>query len=311
MGDGAPEQLNKPYDQLAASACATRCSGDTLCLRADTGTSLCASPKSEIHAGAVLTVKVFGPAGCRDPIELSSATRKRLDTVFEAQEPSGEKAAQSGTVQLIELKSAQVTVSSDTAVAALEIIFLRKHEPNPVSSSHLLNVLHGYYYVSLGALLPVVPDGKQVAVARPGATDREPTLAVEQDIYFTPALALNIFPFGGKSRGQVFCCRSGRSLQELLGLQAGVGLDFSKPPALFGGVILEPIAGVGFSGGLALIQADVLNDDVAEGMLLRDSSALPVHRTYQPRAYFALTLSLDIIDTVVAAKNRLGGKSVQ
>jgi hypothetical protein len=308
-----PCALDDKEEDLKA-LCMSKCTGgDTLCLRADTGSLACEDAPQTIGAGAELKVLVLGVQAqdCIDTIQVTTFEGRRLESLWEAPEFGGFQNGKEEQQKVAVVKELAVTASSETSVVTLGVRFVRTREGDtPIDRTHLIEIDHGRYFLRVGVLLPIVPDGRQHALATLSPSDGEPTLRLTRDLYVMPALALNAFPFGGKSRGKVFCCGK-RPLAELLGVQVAVGFDLSQPPPIFAGGLLEPIAGFAVSGGISFIQADVLNPDAAEGMLLRDPSALPVHREYIPRGYIGLTLSTEIIETLLAARTGLAGKKVQ
>jgi hypothetical protein len=175
----------------------------------------------------------------------------------------------------------------------------------PVDESYAVSVNHGQYYIEFGALFPIVVGGSRRIVQTPiPGTGGERRLTVDQDWSVNPAIVLNVFP-GGRRRGVISSfqdCRPGTTLGDLLGLQAGVDLDLGKPfDRIFLGGVIEPVAGLSFNAGMALVQQEYLPTGYAESMILPTSESFTPTLRYTPRFYFGATLTIDIINSASTA----------
>lgn len=303
------EKNKTQYAKELEAICKSECGGgDKVCFDVSNMALACPATPDDVAAGDSLEVLVFGVKSCNsDAITVSSATKKNLDSLFD-----GAKKEESGLAdaKLVELKKrSSITVSSDESVIGLAVT-VAYGEAKKVT--HKMSVSHGKYYLSTALLLPLSANTRYEAVS--GASDGEPILRQRDDLHFVPSVALNIFLFGGKEKGLPFFVSPSfnRSFANLVALQVGAGLDFSDPkPPLYGGLLFEPIQGVGISTGVSLKYMDVLNEDAEVGMLVRDKSDLPVDENYTARPYIGLTLSNRVVDAILAARSGFAGKSIQ
>ena len=283
-------------DAAWKAACDKVCGTGTLCLRADTGEFACDGDddQTEVAEGTTLTIKIVGPAGLQEACqacsewELSTTQLHRLDRVFE--KPKGKQAGESPPA-FVPYKSLDVQASEDTEVRAIRATFSRRPKPKTTCSPQIdavrdININHGHYYLSAGVLVPFVVNGSRSVTTSPVAGTSNKELRVEEDLHVTAALMLNVYPFGGRERGSVW--------------------SFS-PDQFYFGAVFEPIAGLSANAGVAVLRGQFPPDGFEAGMLVTEGAPEPDKR-YMARFYAGLTMSLDILDTMMAAKSAIAGK---
>jgi predicted nucleic acid-binding Zn-ribbon protein len=97
--------------------------------------------------------------------------------------------------------------------------------------------------------------------------------------------------------------RRGRWAANSLGLQLGVGLDLANfGDEFYSGLFFEPVVGLNFGVGMALIKGDQLNPGYAVGQVA-DPSQLGAYarESYMIRPYVGISVSFDIIRNIRAA----------
>ncbi len=166
-----------------------------------------------------------------------------------------------------------------------------------------LLINHGRYYADVSVLIPVVFNGKRTyyTSAVPGTGDQR--IALEHDHLVSSAVMLNLYPFGGRARNNIwFANEPGwRKLSSLLGLQAGTSIS-SPAKEWYAGLIIEPVSGIGLGVGGALVQAQYLPSGYTTGMLLSPGQQPNARETYSPRFYAGATLSLEVLNTINSVK---------
>lgn len=302
-----------------------------LCLDAHgqrAGTAL-ASP---IAAGTAFDVIVFAEAGnySKHTVVLELMEVARISVVVEppdASEPPGQQGAKVACTDLQPeaaigwevLQTQAFTVPKSLGVTRGVVRFTRSLDHvNQAMASHSFEINHGFYYVDVGLFVAFVPGGKQNISARNLGDERY--LATTRDLHVTAGLAINVFP-GGRRRGELTafsnlgCDESGqvdckkyrrrRRAADLLGLQVGVDLDIRDPlDQFYLGLVFEPVTGVTFSVGAAVLKVDQLGVALSEGQLVASDADLKPRSVYEIRPCFSVGLSFDLFQAVRAARER-------
>jgi hypothetical protein len=183
---------------------------------------------------------------------------------------------------------------------AIDFTRLERGSRAPSVEKHYEVIIdNGKYYVEPSLLVPFVYRGNRMVELTPTVSGTELRIGIEQDWHITGALMLNVFPFG-RQKGQITSfrnCRYRSCIDNWLGAQFGASLDpFFQEWYL--GVLFEPISGLGVGFGGALLKGEFLAPGRAEGMLLPSASAAVTHSDYMVRAYFGLSFTLDIFETL-------------
>jgi hypothetical protein len=174
-----------------------------------------------------------------------------------------------------------------------------------------------------GALfIPFTSLGTRSIVAIPRANTADQILDVHSDLHVTVGIALNYFPFSIRNAG-AWTELPRYSTDELalsaleafehyvlspLGFQAGTTLNFTAQSfrEWYLGLTYEPIRGGAFCVGVAFLQGDFFAPGFSQGMLLPPGSngqipAGVVDRKYMVRPYIGLTISPEVITTLLGA----------
>ncbi|WP_437854647.1 hypothetical protein [Sorangium sp. So ce363] len=301
--------------------CATSCRAPgAFCIDARSGEPLCDGLEPDVYSLVdslspkdKLIVRVFGEAALKDKVKLSVSFLRSPDRLFE--KDAAATAAKAATAPTIVLLAEQVAeIPEDTSITSLKIRYeLAAGDPgSAIDESYAVSIDQGQYYLEFGALFPIVVNGSRrvVQTTLPG-TGGERRLSVQEDWSVNPSIVLNVFP-GGRRRGVISSfqdMRCATTFGDLLGVQAGVDLDLGQPfDRVFLGGVLEPVAGLSFNAGLALIQQEYLPSGHAENMILAEGDSLTPVRRYTPRFYFGATLTLDIVNTAATATTSFVGK---
>lgn len=167
---------------------------------------------------------------------------------------------------------------------------------------YVIPINHGKYYIEVGVLLPFVYNGSRKVTGAPiPGTGGDQTLTVKETWQITPALVLNVFP-GGRSRGKITSFEIGnvcRSLANLLGIQAGIDLDLSRPfDRFYVGGVFAPVTGLSLNAGLALLEGEFIPKNYRNGLLLPQGESFTPDIKFMPRFYFGLTATLDLLTTL-------------
>ncbi|WP_438040437.1 hypothetical protein [Sorangium sp. So ce128] len=301
--------------------CTTSCRAPgAFCMDARSGEPLCDGLEPDVYSLVdslspkdKLIVRVFGEAALKDKVKLSVSFLRSADRLFEKDAAAtGAKAATAPTIVLLAEQVAEIP--EDTSITSLKIRYeLAAVDPgSAIDESYAVSIDQGQYYLEFGALFPIVVNGSRrvVQTTLPG-TGGERRLSVQEDWSVNPSIVLNVFP-GGRRRGVISSfqdMRCATTFGDLLGVQAGVDLDLGQPfDRVFLGGVLEPVAGLSFNAGLALIQQEYLPSGHAENMILAEGDSLTPVRRYTPRFYFGATLTLDIVNTAATATTSFVGK---
>ncbi len=320
--EDAPEET--PVESGSASPdkktfCLEKCqSPSSFCIDVETGRPFCdgveVTDKSfdepdRLREGQTWTIRVVGVPGGGAEIELKIGEIKTTDRLTR----DGLKKEKAGiaTVPGPEvLKEIAYTVPSTPDVAAVEVLFSRKGEKT-VSERYEVPVAHGKYYVDIGVLIPIVPDGRREIVQTliPG-TGGERRLSVREDWQVEAAVALNVFPCGRRrALWSAFQQISGDTVCDLFGLQVGVDLDFKNAfQRIYAGVTLEPVAGLGAGFGVAIVRGQFLPPGYADGMVIPRGETFTPQTEYMVRPYIGITLSTDILTSLSTTGSAIKSK---
>jgi hypothetical protein len=166
-----------------------------------------------------------------------------------------------------------------------------------------VNVNHGKYYYDVGVLGAAIPMGNRTVSTpeTPGVSGGH-EIAVSEHAATTLAIAVNLYPLGHRREAFSFLENRRLSLHGLsdaLGLQVAVKPDTSSP-AVFGGIILEPITGVSFNLGLVGLKGDLLAGGYRPGMAAPANRSDYVESSLLLRFYFGLTVGYELLHTTAA-----------
>jgi hypothetical protein len=196
-------------------------------------------------------------------------------------------------------------------VLSIDFLRVERGARQPSVEKHYDIVIdNGRYYIEPALLVPFVYHGTRTVDLTPTVSGTELRVGIAQDWRVTAAAMINVFPLG-RQKGQISSfryCRYKSCVDNWLGAQFGAGLD----PIFrdwYLGVVFEPVSGLTAGFGASLLKGDFLIPGRAVGMLL-PSADLPVkYSDYMIRAYFGLSLTLDIFETLdrgaVATKRML------
>lgn len=253
-----------------------------------------------LEPGESVTVKVLGPEGTAVSLEwrerrLSESLLERRATAagqgasLDAQEERAYIALFSNSLQVSE-SAVSVEVNLSTS--------------GKVVDSFELPINRGRYFVRPGVLFPVMFGGDSAIYSTtvPGSADR--VVRSDREITFVPALTINVYP-AGRSNGVINSFSEGFWALRWFALQAGAGLDFSKPTGFFG-LGFEPVSGFTLSGGAGVrFGATRLDRGYEDGTLLLPNQPLPSHTGPLGFGYLGVTLSTELVDTLKAVKSSL------
>lgn len=257
-----------------------------------------------VSVGTVLTVRIILPKGTEPP-GIRFTENSASDTVF----PAASKTVKAdGMVAGTRWEITKETTHTVTAAATSVEIHVgagdgRVHYEFPVE--------RGRYYVEAGFLTSLIVDGKREIrqVQLPDGSGS--VYSLESSTRPATGFAVTAFPFGGRRKGNVFYWRGGGRvsdrLGEMIGLQGAVAFSLSDPlERVHLGVVLEPIAGLGFGAGVAFVKTKAFATGYSNGMLVVDPAADPSRDVYRPRFYVGLTLTLDVLQTLGTAFTAIG-----
>jgi hypothetical protein len=287
-----------------------------LCLSADDGELLKGEVLPLLVPGDVLVVRsIATDCEVRDggeapaeygKVELAIDTRFSADTLFAPPaDPKKESTCKPTSPKVAE--RVEQKVSSAAGARAIVVRSLRRREGKVVPASeamHEIAIDQGRYFLEVGALVPVVINGSRTvgAAAIPGTPER--MVVIEEDARVTGALVLNVFPFGGRSRGKLYTGLSGNSW----GLQVGIDLDFGNlTDQFYAGLLCEPISGFGISVGVAIVEGQVLTEGSRVGMLVPPGETVPHGDRYMARTYIGVTFTTEVLQTLLAGATAIKG----
>jgi hypothetical protein len=206
-------------------------------------------------------------------------------------------------VAFIQVVSKSVQVPTDNSIKYLTVTTTNQRD-DVGSGSVQVAVNHGFYYLEAGFLISFIPGGSRKVNTSPlPGTGGQKTITVANDLEVTPAIVLNAFPWG--RRRALFSPFEvpdrTRSLGDLIGIQGGVGLNFSQAPTFLFGAVIEPVSGLSFNGGLVLLQGQFVPPNYAANMLLPQGETLTPDTRYMPRGYFGVTATTDVVNLLTTA----------
>lgn len=279
-----------------------------------------------MKAGTKMRVVVIAPVENQDSFSIGMAEIARVDVLIRDQpEPAAEEGAEvcqrktAAEVGYVVKASQEFTVPKSLGVTDVSITIQSNSSTRTFESA----IDHGYYYVDLGLFVPFTVNGKRTIDARNVGSERYVT--VDDDLRVTAGIAMNVFP-GGRRRGELTpwsnlpecsgnettksdkraCKRALRSWAEFMGLQIGADLDVRDPiDQFYFGVVFEPVSGVTFSVGPAIMKVDRLPAGVVQGQLVTSDADLEPRSRYEARFYGSFGLSLDLVQAVRALRDRL------
>ncbi|MEP7120174.1 MAG: hypothetical protein ABJE95_04650 [Byssovorax sp.] len=305
------------YVAAVRKVCADSCDGaGILCLDVQTGRLFCpgALPPTSLHEGDKLVVRAIDDKNAKPQIDfaLSATSVRSTEHLFGGQlpPPAGTKEAD-GPVEPVAVeyfvrREVEAVASDDTGVADINVALSNALNR---SRSYRVPINHGKYYLEVGVLLPLVVDGSRKVTTNPLPWSGERSIVVKEDWHVTPAIVLNVFPFG-RRRGHVsafhdFGCDT---FGDLLGFQAGIDLDLSKPfDQFYFGLALEPITGISLNLGTALLQGEFVPENLSTKMILPANATLTPDVKLMPRFYLGVTLTYDVLTTIAGARKAING----
>lgn len=269
---------------------------------------------SEAQPGLPLTVKVFMTTAqlVDETVAVAFAQRKSLDVPIEPTKKEVEVSTGDGTFDATRSPDAfhvqpfrSNTIDGDSDELVISFANTKK-DGSKVERRYTLRIPHGYSYYSVALLIASVYQGDR--------TIRRDLTAFE-DTAVEGAFALNVFPFG-RRRGVVGLWRTCPwSLWQTLdcvgrtvGLTLGTDIDLTKPfDHLYGGIVIEPVAGLAFSAGVSLRQVEFVPPGPEVPGLSDGMVPVPVERGRVLRPYIGVTLTLDLLQTLADFKSAAAG----
>lgn len=248
----------------------------------------------EVRSGESLTVKLLGPATCKDV--LAATTHVRVSDVSLFRDLPAASQAKTVAVPVDAVLLSKTVVDTDLTTESITINVSRT-DVNLNIEGVTLVVTPPRYYLDVGLLVAFTPFYRQVSTARvPGS--KEQFIRETNDIRPAGAVALNFFPWG-QYKAPRFSGYHG------LAVQAAVGGDFSRiDDEFYLGLLWEPIPGAGLSAGLALLRMEKLQTDYSAGVIVQPDD-VPRDTYLGARPYFGVSLNTEIFQTVLG----LGGKA--
>jgi hypothetical protein len=310
---GAVGSFAVPIEQTCETSstvealCRTECAdASTLCFDASTRQPLCPGPAKTIRVGQEISAVVFGDTNqlTKSDVHIAFNQIMNPDTLFP--KPIAPMVAPGAKPCLGVVASSTYQVPNDDKLLSLSVSITVKG----LARTTNIPVDHGKFWIEVGLLMPFVPLGTRSVVPRPIPGTGLSNIGVTQDLKATPAVALNFFP-AGRRRALLAPFQggdTGRAIMELLlGLQGGVGLDLTTGPSFYFGSDIEPIAGLGFNLGIALVRGQFVPQNYAQRMLLPTGETLTPDTNYIARFYFGFTASTDIVTTLSSAFGQAKG----
>lgn len=243
----------------------------------------------EVRPGDVVSVKVIGRANRKAIID---ATVRKIPQQLMPPDVSAHGAEADNPLTVIEAQAIPVPETAEEIVVRMSV----RSTDGPAfvpARTFTLPVSQGRYYARPALLFPLLFQTETIHESTlVGTSDRR--ISVDTGLRLTPAVTLNVYPFGRDNHRVQSRWHTG----DVLVLQAGAGLDFSHPTGFFG-LGLEPISGFSVTGGAAfLFDVDRLDAGYEDGMLLPRGAALPTHRDSFVTGYLGLSLSTELVDSL-------------
>lgn len=250
----------------------------------------------KLAAGRTLTVKVIG-SGTAGRIEFETVGHL-VHLIRTNKDRDGTNATPPPCNLLL---SEAWTAPKDAQTAQVEFRYC-PDKADGCGPTHTIDIEYGRYAMEFGLLIPFVLQGDQRVRSAPVPGSDERRLVVDRDVLIKPVIMINVYPFCRPWNATSACGRSEtdifiRERHNWLGIQAGRELAFDDlTQGWYGGLFLSPIAGLGLSGGAALIRAEHLDGGYRVGDLA--PADLPKTERTITRLYFGFTVSLEIFDTL-------------
>jgi hypothetical protein len=147
-----------------------------------------------------------------------------------------------------------------------------------------------------------------VAATTVPGTGGEKRPTVNSDTAVTPALALNVFPWGRRNGCVSVGCGDEFRAGDLFGFQFAVDLDLKHAfDRFYGGLVLEPVSGFSLSLGVAAVKGEFVPQNYAAGMVVPSGETFTPDTKYTPRPYFGLTLTNEVLTTITGAARAIRG----
>ena len=243
-----------------------------------------------VRPGDILAVKVLGKIDDRSQVRVSATQQTLAQSLLPPRSADGTQALTGDVVKASEA----IPVAADAAELVIQV---QVQEPDGgpfnLKATLRIGVDRGEYHVRPALMFPAVFQVESVHETRlVGSRDR--AISVHTDVALIPAVALNVYPCG-RSNGRI---RSAWSDGDFFLIQAGAGLDFSKPSA-FLGIGIEFVSGFALTGGLTfLFNVNRLDDGYESGMLIDADATLPTHQGAFVTGYAGLSLSSELVESV-------------
>lgn len=306
------------WNTQVKALCDGRCSDpNTLCISATTGAPFCQGrhpypgPPTQADPGSSIAVRVLGLSDIdpKSKFNVSSNVQHEPDQYFNPP-PSGKQVPAARSTEkpppsFSERYEQTLDVPTDASVTSLTITYTltppEGSEDKPVFRQYVLQVSHGHYYLEVGLLLAYVHGGKRkIQAAQAPGTGGERRVAIADDDLVAPAVAVVFFP-GGRRIGRIAALNPPR-FWDLVGIEGGVDLDVTHAlDRVYGGLALEPIAGLSLDLGIASVKADALPPGYVDGMLVPSGQSFSPGSKRIVRPYFGLTVTNRIL-TLITTK---------
>lgn len=302
--------------EICASACTA---SGTFCLEATSGKPLCGPadayatpPKLRGNDTVVFRVYIQSDHQKDGTASLSVANGSSGDSTFAPAPAGGDKKVEGGRGAPAYVKILEKTFTAPTDALVHWILVTYTWTPAsgvPTNQTFKIGVDHGKYYLEIGLLVPVVIQGSRTVAATtvPG-TGGEKRLTVNSDTAVTPALALNVFPWGRRNGCVSVGCGDEFRAGDLFGFQFAVDLDLKHAfDRFYGGLVLEPVSGFSLSLGVAAVKGEFVPQNYAAGMVVPSGETFTPDTKYTPRPYFGLTLTNEVLTTITGAARAIRG----
>lgn len=252
-------------------------------------------PPAVVHPGDTVTIVVItnNPVD-KQAIVVTFAEQNSQDRLFSAPPPAA-ALLRAGTPPREPVDYFALTFpSSPVADDSTELTIRFVHAPE-AAKQRIVRVDLGYSYYSVALLVAATFKGDRRVLR---------DLDTISDHAVDPGLALNIFPFG-RQRGVIGYLRkcrivsTGRCVANMLGFQLATDLDLTSPTdKLYAGLVLEPVAGLAFVGGVSLRKVAVVPAAGELPAVEPMAGAAPSDSRYVVRGYLGITITLDLLDTI-------------
>lgn len=292
------KQVSSPADLYKLADCAKP---EVMCLGTD-GVPFWKETFDELEVGTEYTVKLIGVKACQSYTLLGVSKHTSSDQLFKSPTQSGEAGLvepSEASFELDVLDQSTIKVSRNDRKVFLRVLLKAPDGSRKVVNETEVDVHLARYYLDVALLVPVVFDGKRTFELHPAEGDNQGTVALEEDYLVRAGVALNVYPFGRREGEIAYHPDSLRNVFEPLGLQFGIDADPTKiGTTFFTGAVLELVAGVGISGGVALVSLDRLGNGVKKGDVISQDQELKTKNALKVRPYFGVYISSEVLNTI-------------